>query len=384
MILGIVLHAALPYVPDMPVEIWPSDKNSSDLIGIIFQFIHIWRMPLFFILAGFFANLVISRKSWRYWWKNRLLRIALPILCFSPLMSITLPWIFFYGKTEELIFIYSNIGQPWHLWFLWHLLIFVVITVIFSIPYLSGQAALRFFEKTGIVFIKLSVHNLKSFFAGILFESRFPILLIVVCGIVNIPTWGELIANPVASGLYFAFGYSLYKNSTLFSFLRDKWVYYLLSGMAIFSMYTILILVKSQALGIDIYGDNISIADQKQLSDLINLSLYVFKMICSILIPLGLIGLAERFFNSYNSKLRFVSDGAYWIYLIHLPIVSFITFYLFKLESVPAEIKFLVAIATTSLICLATYKYFVRSTLIGLLLNGKKIAFNSKAVNAPK
>ena len=205
-----------------------------------------------------------------------------------------------------------------------------------------------------------------------------------MCGIANIPTWGELVVNPVASGLYFAFGYSLYKNSTLFSFLRDKWIYYLLSGMAIFSMYTILILVKSQALGIDIYGDNISIADQKQLSDLINLSLYVFKMICSILIPLGLIGLAERFFNSYNSKLRFVSDGAYWIYLIHLPIVSFITFYLFKLESVPAEIKFLVAIATTSLICLVTYKYFVRSTLIGLLLNGKKIAFNSKAVNAPK
>jgi hypothetical protein len=380
MILGIVLHAALPYVPGMPVEIWPTDKDSSDLVGIIFQFIHIWRMPLFFILAGFFAKLVISRKSWRYWWKNRLLRIALPILCFSPLMSLTLPWIFNYGRTEELVFIYSDKWQPWHLWFLWHLLIFVVIAVIFSMPYLSGQAALRFLEQNGMGFIKLSVQHLKSFLAGILFKSRFPILLILVCGIANIPTWGELVVNPVASGLYFAFGYSLHKNTTLFSFLRDKWAYYLLAGMAVFSMYAILILVKSQAFGVDIYSDNISRADQKQLSDLIELSLYVFRMICSILIPLGLIGLAERFLNSYSPKLRFISDGAYWIYLIHLPIVSFITFYLFKFEAVPAEIKFLVAIFTTSLICLATYKYFVRSTPIGILLNGKKIAFKSNTL----
>ena len=384
MILGIVLHAALPYVPDMPVEIWPTDKKSSNLIGIIFQFIHIWRMPLFFILAGFFANLVISRKSWRYWWKNRLLRIALPILCFSPLMSLTLPWIFNYGRTEEITFIYSNIGQPWHLWFLWQLLIFVVITIIFSIPYVFVQASMRLLGKKRMVFIKLSVHRLKSLFTSILFKPRFPILLILLCGILNIPTWGELIFNPVASSLYFTFGYSLYRNSTLFLFLQEKWVYYLISGMVIFSMYTILILLKSQTLGVDIYGDNISIADQKQISDLINLSLYAFKIICSILIPLGLIGLAEKFFNSYNPKLRFISDGAYWIYLIHLPIVSFITFYLFKFEAVPTEIKFLTAIVTTSLICLTTYKYFVRSTLIGILLNGKRVAFKSDATNASK
>ena len=154
--------------------------------------------------------------------------------------------------------------------------------------------------------------------------------------------------------------------------------------MVIFSMYTILILLKSQTLGVDIYGDNISIADQKQISDLINLSLYAFKIICSILIPLGLIGLAEKFFNSYNPKLRFISDGAYWIYLIHLPIVSFITFYSFKFEAVPAEIKFLAAIVITSLICLTTYKYFVRSTIIGILLNGKRVAFKSDATNASK
>ena len=117
MVLGIVLHAALPYIPNIPAEIWPTDDNSSSLIAWIFQFIHIWRMPVFFILAGFFANLIISRRSWKSWWGNRLLRIGLPIIVFWPIMSLTLPWIFQYGRTGEFILFYSDEGQPFHLWF---------------------------------------------------------------------------------------------------------------------------------------------------------------------------------------------------------------------------------------------------------------------------
>ena len=59
MLLGIVLHAALPYV-NMDVPDWPSDKSDSEIISIIVQFIHLWRMPVFFILSGFFANLLIE------------------------------------------------------------------------------------------------------------------------------------------------------------------------------------------------------------------------------------------------------------------------------------------------------------------------------------
>ena len=42
--------------------------------------------------------------------------------------------------------------------------------------------------------------------------------------------------------------------------------------------------------------------------------------------------------------------------------------------SIPVEIKFLLAIIGTSAICLITYIYLVRSTLIGVLLNGKRYA----------
>ena len=53
MLLGIVLHAALPYMGFGESMIWPSDNDDSRLIAIIFQFIHFWRMPVFLYFQDF-------------------------------------------------------------------------------------------------------------------------------------------------------------------------------------------------------------------------------------------------------------------------------------------------------------------------------------------
>ena len=82
MLLGIGIHGAMPYIPNVE-EFWPADASSS------------------------------------------------------PLMSLTLPWIFHYGKTGEFIFFYANEGQPFHLWFLWQLIIFVIFTAILRFFYLG-------------------------------------------------------------------------------------------------------------------------------------------------------------------------------------------------------------------------------------------------------
>ena len=63
-------------------------------------------------------------------------------------------------------------------------------------------------------------------------------------------------------------------------------------------------------------------------------------------------------------------DSAYWVYIIHLPIVSFIP----GLQAgfaLPAIAKFLITLLTTSVICLVSYKYLVRGSFIGMFLNGK-------------
>ena len=98
----------------------------------------------------------------------------------------------------------------------------------------------------------------------------------------------------------------------------------------------------------------------------------ILKMSSAVLLSFSFIGLAEQKFSNLNPIVRFISDSSYWVYLILLLLVAFITFFMFKI-TIFAELKFLIAIILTSAICLITYKYFVRSTIIGILLNGKKL-----------
>ena len=359
MLLGIVLHAALPYIPELPRELWPTDKNSSQAIRIIYDFIHIWRMPVFFILAGFFANLIVTRRSWRAWWWNRLLRIGLPMIIFFPIMGFFVPWIWKYGWSGEFYFFYSNDGQPHHLWFLWHLMIFVFCTALFRGPFLLSAMILGFTERIQLGFIQKTFVRIGTLAAQMFLRPRIPIGFICLCLFVNLPTWGELILNPLASGLYFVFGYALYTNNKLLSSIISNWASYLIAALVMFLVYSVLVLTDALVgAGTDLDG-------------LLELLKYVVKVSCATVFSFGFIGLAEGRFGQFNERLRFISDGSYWMYLIHLPIVAFITFSMFD-WTIPVIFKFMIAIALTTFVCLVSYKFFVRNTLIGLLLNGHR------------
>ncbi|MEN0019665.1 MAG: acyltransferase family protein [Planctomycetota bacterium] len=77
MLLGIVLHAALSYIDGF----WPvRDGEDSLLLNAMVGAIHGFRMPLFFLLSGYFTALLIRRRGWLRTALNRSLRIALPFV----------------------------------------------------------------------------------------------------------------------------------------------------------------------------------------------------------------------------------------------------------------------------------------------------------------
>jgi len=195
-----------------------------------------------------------------------------------------------------------------------------------------------------------------------------------LCTITSLPTQGELIVNPIASGLYFVMGFTLYGNASLFSFIKDHWRPYLLGGIASFILYMML---ESRDSLPDIYGANLTGGEYfNAIMETFAVITISVKTIGAFLFSYAFIGLAEKHFGTYNPRVRFISDGAYWMYLIHLPIVTLVTFFMFNLQ-MPIEIKFVTAILMTSLICITTYKLFVRSTPIGILLNGKRHPFQA-------
>ena len=83
--LGIYFHASLSFMPGLD-EWVVTDTSTSAAIWIVSGFSHLFRMSLFFFIAGYFARLVYHRKGFRYFVRDRAKRIALPLVMFLPVM----------------------------------------------------------------------------------------------------------------------------------------------------------------------------------------------------------------------------------------------------------------------------------------------------------
>ncbi|MFM7109538.1 MAG: acyltransferase family protein [Planctomycetota bacterium] len=84
----------------------------------------------------------------------------------------------------------------------------------------------------------------------------------------------------------------------------------------------------------------------------------------------GLMGLFHARLNFESPAVRFLSDASYWLYLAHLPIVLALQA-LFCDWPVPVALKFLLVCLLTALPLLASYRYLLCDSWLGLLLNGR-------------
>ena len=83
------------------------------------------------------------------------------------------------------------------------------------------------------------------------------------------------------------------------------------------------------------------------------------------------IGLFQRFLDRDSPWVAYISQSSYWVYLVHLPIVSFAAWCLVDVD-VPAVVKFALAGAFTAVVAFVSYHWLVRRTWISVLLNGRR------------
>ncbi len=137
LVLGIPFHAAVIY--SLSHEWSVASPEKSQLLTWLADFLHSFRMPGFFLLAGLFSMMLIDRQGAWPWLKSRLTRLGLPLL-FATLLIVpfqisvqqvalvikgTLPASQLTARiTAEL----SHFGEPWiaHLWFLWVLIAYCI------------------------------------------------------------------------------------------------------------------------------------------------------------------------------------------------------------------------------------------------------------------
>ena len=132
MLLGIVLHTALFFMPDAWSKAYSAEGYPAEVSGIytlMFFAIHGFRMPVFFLLSGFFTALLWQKRGLRQLAEQRLKRIGLPLAigAFTVIPVTTTVFIWAFDALEEVE--YSIFWWPFiwlstlsHLWFLWLLL----------------------------------------------------------------------------------------------------------------------------------------------------------------------------------------------------------------------------------------------------------------------
>ncbi|HEY5688590.1 MAG TPA: acyltransferase family protein [Yeosuana sp.] len=371
MMLGIVLHSSNTYVLADYGASWPLKDpiSTAGYMDWISSFVHAFRMPIFFVVAGFFASLLFHERSSTKMIKNRVHRILLPFLVFVvllwPLVGIAFGYsnIVFAEGSNPLATAserFSNVlafipERTMHLWFLYYLVLysitsFIVGLIFKQLPWFTNKSSQLF-----------SIIIQKPLFKLLVFSAiTLCILMImnrswVATSLSFIPDLNTFIFY----AFFYFFGWILFKSkSYLSSFMTYDWAFTIL-GLAMFTVY---FLMDTSSLPLQVI----------MIIKSINVWLFIF----------GFTGLFIRYASNHSAVMRYVSDSSYWVYLLHLPLTALIPG-LISEWSMPALFKFFIVMSGTALVCFVTYHYFVRATFVGAFLNGRKYTKKLTDIKSP-
>lgn len=364
MLAGLFFHAALAYSP-MLHTVWPSaDQNNHPLFDIFAWASHLFRMPVFFLLAGFFCALLLQKSGGRVFAKNRLLRIAMPLVLFLPLLWLSMKWVVEFGllyvtqKPPFLLFVQSMMAQPepptmpfstMHLWFLYHLLFLYLLTwcgrVLLSDSWWQKLRAV----KQNVLLLLMILACLPALYAvSVPFpapEWIFPAL------------WALWFY-----GLFFTLGYGFYRDPQwLAQFDTDRHLYFLVGGVSYAFYYYLL--------PENLIPPGLAAATQPQ--GLLKLCITAFEAISAVSWTLAAVLYARRSLNVSSRLLRYLSNVSYWVYIVHLPLLFLIQFALTDLDW-PIVVKFLLSSLGTLAISLLSFHLLVSWSGLAMMLTSDK------------
>jgi glucans biosynthesis protein C len=363
-IAGVLLHACVAYMPSrMPGLLWPvHDSHATMVCHVVFWWLHAFRLPLFFAISGFIAEMMCESRGVAAFVKHRIQRIAIPYhvclvtvmpltaiiwgtgLCISgrcnlaQILSLTTP---FSPEVQQ------NCFGPGHLWFLADLMLI-------SLAY-------------GLVRREFPSRHDVSPPAAVRLPHRAlaPLVLAIPSTLL---LWGDLSPFlihhntflPDAARLSY---YSLYFFAGVIAFRRKAHCLDLLRYPS--AHLSLSILASAAALTLlpgELAGE--STAFRRFLLSA-SVSLVAWLSI------FGLMGLFLRHWKDESPAFRYLADASYWIYIIHLPLVG-LSQIAFREATIGALPKFLATWLISLSVAVMSYQTCVRYTWIGRALHGAR------------
>jgi hypothetical protein len=353
MLLGIYLHAVVAYAP---IGGWPYKQlELTNDLNFTVILIHVFRMPVFYVMAGFFAALLYERRGFRLAVENRVWRILIPLvvgwcIIFPLVMLLVGPvkfgWAYTLGSFASGDFLLH--AHPLHLWFLEYLLVLYGLALIVGI-------GIRALVPSGLCNAcnRLFRSAVGAWWGPLLFAvpSFFALLPMRYAGFDDPPSFIPAPRIVIAYTIPFAFGWLLYLNADLISTLRRRAWPYLLLALIPLAFYLRFVPLPP--------GLQLPLLPRALHS--VVLWLLIF----------GIIGLFGRYLDRYNRRMRYICDASYFLYLAHMPVLLAFQLLLLTIDVSPL-IKIPIALAGTTAVLLGMYHYGVRSTFIGAGLNGRR------------
>jgi surface polysaccharide O-acyltransferase-like enzyme len=360
MLLGLVLHSAANYTYTPLGPAWPyQDRQTSVVFDLVLFFIHLFRMPVFFVIAGFFAALLYDRDGLVRFARNRAARVLLPLALFWPIAVPPAGLGFVFALRQ------GGNPVPWndlvagslleapilgHLWFLYDLLLLYAASAVLA-P-MAARLPAVFAQSADVLFRAVATKTW-----GVVILAGVTLVTLLPMEAPALDTSGALLP-PIrilaAYGVFFAFGWLLFRQREVIPSYRTRWASLLGAGICASVGYLVFVVRRP-------------IVDPA-MWHLVAVSLAALSI---WLFVLGSIGLFVRHMDTPRPLVRYFSDASYWMYVTHLVPVIWTAGVLAR-STAPAVMKFAVVLAFTTFVTTVSYHYIVRSTAIGQLLNGRR------------
>lgn len=359
MMMGIPFHVALCYSVVAHEDLWVlQDRNNHLLFDYFCFFIRYWRMPLFFLMSGFLAQLVWNKNSKGFLTK-RFKRLVLPLFLLAPFILGPLkvfwilgtkPGLLYQGSFQEIIqyiILHFNdaLGNEtfrekytWgHMWFLMYLSLLSVLTPFWN--------KIKIFDSR----TKIAMCIGGVFLAHLSWHGHWP-----PPSFAMIPKWQFLLYY----GCFYSIGHHLffYRNTLKTKLLTSSPKTSLIGIGALFGLFSFF--RSFYQIQVVKFGGGIPLVSQLTMGVTTFFGIYFF-------LKLGFL-----VFRRGQSFVQYIVEASYYYYLAHMPLVALFAVILYPLDISPLP-KFILHNTLVFMLLGVTYQYLVKDRAMGRFLAGK-------------
>lgn len=315
----LIYHIAIVFQPWGVLIGFVQSGESLEALWIPMSMLNVWRIPLLFFVSGMGVCFAIKKRDWKQLLLERTQRIFLPFL-FGVIFIVPIH-VFIWQEYYHQDINYAP-GEG-HLWFLKNIFIYILLL----------SPIFFYLRKNPTSFMNKGLNYLFKNPLGLL-----PVVLLFVLEAI----W----VNPMAYEMYamtwhgfflgliaFLFGFSFIQCGSAFWPMLLKWRWlFLVLAISVYSFRFVHFELKSP---------NYLMAVES--------CMWIFTIF----------GFAYKYLNRPSKVLRYLSEGSYPIYIIHM-ILLYLGSVLILPLGIPTALKFILLVLFTSLGCFALYEFVIR------------------------